>query len=182
MRCILVDDEIHAVDTMTRLLIGKVNIKLTSLVNNPFAILEEAKSQRDIDVAIIDICMEGVDGIELAMQLIEIRHDVKIILITGYGKDETIKRAKEQLGDNLHKILNKPYSSKAMLSALNELSSEVIETKKEVKIVTKGGFDLFLSGKLIEFTCKKSKELQLMQGEYLFQGTNQSVVFGLIRN
>ncbi len=159
MRCIFVDDELHAVETMTRLVVGKVNIQLTTLMNNPLEILKEAKSSNQIDVAVIDICMEGLDGIDLAKQLIEIRPHVKIILITGYGREQVYKRAEDLLGDNLYKILNKPYNPKSMLALLDEISEKFVSENRKITIKTHNGFDIFLNGEVLKFSCKKSKEL-----------------------
>jgi two-component system response regulator (stage 0 sporulation protein F) len=58
-------------------------------------------------VAFIDIRMPGMDGVELLGHLKTIAKDIRVIMITGYGRDEAVERAL-QLGT--FACLMKPFS------------------------------------------------------------------------
>ena len=74
-------------------------------------------------IVLLDVRMEGMDGIETLERLRQLDKKAKVIMVTGIGEEETMKRAKE-LGaiDYIHKPL-----------VLSELEKTVLRLAKRVK-------------------------------------------------
>jgi two-component system response regulator AtoC len=90
---LLVDDEERLLDSIARRmeLLGFVTFKATS---GPVAI--EIARQHDIDLAIVDFQMPGMDGLVTITKLKEYKPGLKTILLTGHGNDK-VKQATESL-------------------------------------------------------------------------------------
>ncbi len=58
-------------------------------------------------IAFLDIRMPGMDGVELLSRLLAIIPDLKVVMITGYSRDEAIGRA---LGLGAYACLMKPFN------------------------------------------------------------------------
>ncbi|MBF0452942.1 MAG: sigma-54-dependent Fis family transcriptional regulator [Candidatus Magnetomorum sp.] len=90
---LLVDDEEKLLGTIARrmTLLGFTPFKATS---GPIAI--EIAKEHDIGLAIVDLQMPGMDGLETITQLKKIHPHLKTILLTGHGNNK-IKQATEAL-------------------------------------------------------------------------------------
>ncbi|WP_045216288.1 response regulator [Desulfonatronovibrio magnus] len=83
------------------------------------AVLE--KQECPVDLIITDLRMPEMDGLELLKNLIEQKAKAKLLIITGYGERETIKKL-TQMG--LSTIINKPFSADILISNVKSLLSE----------------------------------------------------------
>ena len=92
MRTIVVDDEDIMLRSFIRLSEGIDALNIVGKFNAPVQALEYAR-EHTIDLAILDIAMPGMTGLELARKLREIRSDVLIVFVTAY--DEHIREANE---------------------------------------------------------------------------------------
>lgn len=74
-------------------------------------------------IALLDVRMEGMNGIETLERIRQLDKKIKVIMVTGVEEEETAKRAKE-LGalDYIHKPL-----------VLDELEKTVMKLAKRVK-------------------------------------------------
>jgi len=77
------------------------------------------------DLAILDIKMPEMDGIEVLQKLREVRGDVEVIMLTGYG---TLMTAKEAMRLGAYDYLTKPFD----LGLVKSIIREALEGKKEV--------------------------------------------------
>lgn len=111
--------------------------------------------QSKVDVAILDIEMFGLNGIELAKQCKEIDPNIRIIFLTGYS-DYAVSAFKVRASGYLLKPASDAEIQEELLYVTNEMP------KKEVpplRIQTFGNFEVFVNGKPLEFERNKAKEL-----------------------
>ena len=74
-----------------------------------------AENHDHLDLAILNVKMPVLTGIEMAHEMFEIESAIPIILITGVSED-----IQEEIGDNIKKVLRKPVPSKELISSLRE--------------------------------------------------------------
>lgn len=89
--------------------------------------LAVAQEER-FDAAIVDLKMEGMDGITLLERLLEIQPNLPVIILTAYG---TIAGAVEATKKGAYDFLTKPFDAKDLLYRLNK-AMEVKKLKVEV--------------------------------------------------
>jgi CheY-like chemotaxis protein len=68
-------------------------------------------SAQSIDLALLDLMMPGMNGIELAKQLQSGNPEVRIVLMTGYGPAEIARLIR----DNPYRIIWKPFRTESLL-------------------------------------------------------------------
>jgi two-component SAPR family response regulator len=111
-----------------------------------------------VDAAFLDIKMPTMNGIDLAKKLIEINPKLKVFFITAYTFDEQITA--QSIGSNFAGYCYKPYDNDLLSRQLDMLVEENNTGKKrEIRIKTFEGFDVFINGKPVDFRNKKSKEM-----------------------
>ena len=74
--------------------------------------------KRQHDLVIVDLVMEGMGGIDVIRKIMELRPDTKIIVLTGYGTQES---AIESLRLGVSDYLVKPCDRKLLLNSVSEL-------------------------------------------------------------
>ena len=88
LRLLLVDDEAPA-RARLRDLLGDISAEVPSIVvaeaADGFAALERAQAE-DLDVALIDIRMPGMDGVELARHLARLPNTPAVIFVTAFDQ------------------------------------------------------------------------------------------------
>ena len=83
---LLVDDEDDFRTTLAnRLKLRKIDI--TDVASGSEAI--ELVRQKSFDVAIIDVKMPGIDGIETLKQIKQLQPDIEIVMLTGHASIES---------------------------------------------------------------------------------------------
>jgi DNA-binding NtrC family response regulator len=104
------------------------------------AALKIAKDRR-FDLALTDLKMTGMDGIELLQQLLSHDSSIIVILLTAHG---TIDSAKEALRRGAFDYLQKPYDRDTLLSTvrralakLDALDAEIISASPQMEAVKK---------------------------------------------
>ena len=107
------------------------------------------------DVALLDIDMPGMNGLELAARIKEISPDTAVIFITGYSR-----YAVEAFAVRAQGYLMKPVSREALESNI----AYVLSIKRNpppnlVNVVTFGGFDVYAEGRQVKFKMAKCKEI-----------------------
>jgi len=86
-------------------------------------------SRRDFNVAIVDLVMPGISGLELLAKLKEVHPDCEILLLTGQG---TIETAVEAMKRGAYDFLTKPFPL-AELEVLIQKAYERQQLQKENK-------------------------------------------------
>src|SRR2546425_10834490 len=79
------------------------------------AAIKFAKERR-FDLALTDLKMTGMDGIELLQHLLALDSSIIVILLTAHG---TIESAKEALRRGAYDYLQKPYDKQVLLDTIN---------------------------------------------------------------
>ena len=115
--CILiVDDERSICDVLSKLFRGQGWEPIVAHHGLEACRLYE-KYRKRIDVALIDVTMPGMTGIEVFMHLYHINHQVKVILTTGYSK---IDRMPFKLECALCDFIKKPFQSDEIIDTVKK--------------------------------------------------------------
>ncbi len=99
---LLVDDEVEFLATVTRAL-ERRDVKVVCATSGIDAL--QLVNIRNFDVAVIDVKMPGMDGIELFRSLRAVVPDLPVIILTGHG---SIPQAFETSRDGVFDYLSKP--------------------------------------------------------------------------
>src|SRR5829696_625212 len=104
------------------------------------AALKFAKDRR-FDLALTDLKMTGMDGIELLQQLLALDSSIIVILLTAHG---SIESAKDALRRGAFDYLEKPYDKAALLATINRaldrldaIDTEIISASPKMETVKK---------------------------------------------
>lgn len=81
----LVDDELPVLELLERMLASIPDVKITGKYQNPAKALEGMAGLLP-DAAFLDIDMPGMNGIELAEKLYEIKPDMEFVFVTAYDQ------------------------------------------------------------------------------------------------
>src|SRR5438477_7412219 len=135
---LVVDDEKPQRDILQEIL-GSAGYNVTAAASGEAA-LKFAK-ERSFDLALTDLKMTGMDGIELLQQLLAFDSSIIVILLTAHG---SIDSAKEALRRGAFDYLEKPFERDALLetirralSRLDALDQEIISASQEMEAVKK---------------------------------------------
>ena len=116
VRILLVDDEESVLKSLQ--LILQIRGFHVEGRTDPSEALEQLRSDpKQFDLIITDMTMPGIRGDELAIEALKIRHDIPIILTTGYNDKIDEKRAKS-IG--IRKYLEKPFTEEEITQAIHE--------------------------------------------------------------
>jgi CheY-like chemotaxis protein len=64
-----------------------------------------------IDLAVLDVMMPGMNGVELAKCIHSVNPDIPIVLMTGYGPEEIMRVVGE---NNPYRIMWKPFNTESL--------------------------------------------------------------------
>jgi DNA-binding NtrC family response regulator len=73
--------------------------------------------QERLDLALVDIKMPGMDGIEAFCELKNVKKDMEVIILTGHG---TLRTAKEAMRLGAYDYLTKPFDLRLVKSVIQE--------------------------------------------------------------
>ena len=125
---LLVDDEIPFVETMTKRL-SKRDLKIVSAFTGREA-LDVLEKDRSIEVAILDVKMPGMDGIETLSEIKKRYPLVEVIMLTGHA---TVETGIEGMKLGAFDYLMKPCDMDILMSKVEEASSK--KRQHENKII-----------------------------------------------
>ncbi|KPG73780.1 response regulator [Enterococcus sp. RIT-PI-f] len=139
---IVVDDEALIANGVAKL-VQTFDLPLT--IKKIFTDSEEALAycqSTPIDIAITDINMPNLNGLELIKQLKEINPTIQIIILTGFG---SFTFAKEAMSLGVKFFLEKPILPDKMRAALLETSQLSERRKLESKLYLKRQIEQFIN-------------------------------------
>ena len=102
IKVLLVDDEIHFVEVLFKRL-KKRNMDVTKTFSGTEGI--QALRQVDFDVAVLDLKMEDIDGLEVLKIFKKMYPKIEVIILTGHESEQT---AQEGLQYGAFAYLTKP--------------------------------------------------------------------------
>ncbi len=105
----------------------------------------EAASREDFDVAVVDLKMPGIDGIEVQKRLKELQPLLPCIVLTGYG---SVENALESGKYNAFKFLSKPVDMDTLTRTIQAAYEYRKEQEKMVAGSENGGSDAKKEGRL----------------------------------
>jgi len=118
IRLLLVDDEESYVSILKKRL-SRRNIDVTSALSGLEAI--RTLRNKDFDVAILDLKMEDMDGIEVLRIFKMIYPSMEVIILTGHGSE---KAAREGMKLGAFDYLTKPCELEDLLIKIKEAYSK----------------------------------------------------------
>ena len=124
---LVVDDEVDFLDSVRRGLItsGYTNVTMES---DPLKVAQHLEANYDYDIALIDITMPGMSGIELLERFKELSPQTECIMVTAIDEARV---AVECLRKGAYDYLVKPISKEDMILSL----SRALERKRLVDIL-----------------------------------------------
>lgn len=102
IKLLLVDDEIGFVDVLSKRL-SKRNMDVTAAYSGTEAI--QTLRKQDFDVAVLDLKMEDMDGIEILRIFKKLIPTMPVIMLTGHGSEQA---AREGMACGAFDYLTKP--------------------------------------------------------------------------
>ena len=123
---LLVDDDINLLETMSHLLAQKGYI-VTPATGSSYAITILKNKCKEFDVVVTDLCMPGINGLELAGMIREVSLDIPVILHSG--KIDIINE-RQAAKAGIAETITKPYR----VEDLDELIKKVIKGNRHYKV------------------------------------------------
>lgn len=152
MKIICVDDEMSILHNFLNDIIDKNEVDCKFFKDMPEKI-EAYVKENDVSAAFLDVNMPNINGLELAENLIAINHNIKIVFMTGLNITEN--DLEKSVRANTLGFLYKPYD----VDVLSHYLTVIGNKPRRMRVVTFDSFDCFLSGRIVKFSSKKSKEL-----------------------
>jgi DNA-binding response OmpR family regulator len=117
IRLLLVDDEKAYVDVLSNRL-GKRNIDVTKALSGTEGV--QALRKQDFDVAVLDLKMEDMDGLEVLRIFKKMVPQMPVIMLTGHGSEQAARDGVE-LG--AFDYLMKPCDFDELMKKIKEAAS-----------------------------------------------------------
>ena len=123
---VVVDDQAVVLE-FCRVTLERAGFKVFTATSGDQALNLFGPNRSPIDLALIDIVMPGMSGIELAKRLEELNTGVRIVLMSGYSPDE-IKRVVGESAAHYRSIW-KPLDPRTLVQMIkNALDGEPLKT------------------------------------------------------
>ncbi|RLB41749.1 MAG: response regulator [Deltaproteobacteria bacterium] len=138
MRVLLIDDEQTLLEYLSkRLLREGFTVKAT--FSGEEAV--EVASNENFDVAVVDLKMPGIDGVETQKRLKKIQPFLQCVVLTGHGSVETALESGQQ---DAFKYLLKPIDYENLVETIKEAYKKKIELvnakfKEQVEEIYRSG-------------------------------------------
>jgi DNA-binding NtrC family response regulator len=166
---LVVDDDKPQREILEMILSGE-GYDVTTAASGEAAI--KFAKERRFDLALTDLKMTGMDGIELLQHLLGFDSSIIVILLTAHG---TIDSAKEALRRGAYDYLQKPYDKQALLETinraldkLNAIDTEIVSASPKMENV-----------KRMVLKVAHSSSTVLIRGE---SGTGKELIARAIHN
>src|ERR687896_949753 len=166
---LVVDDEKAQREILEMILSGE-GYDVTTAASGEAAL--RIQRERRFDLALTDLKMTGMDGIELLSKLLGLDSSIIVILLTAHG---SIESAKEALRRGAFDYLEKPYDKTALLETINralqrleDLDTEIISASPNMEAV-----------KRMILKVARSNSTVLIRGE---SGTGKELIARAIHN
>lgn len=118
IRLLLVDDEEGYVHVLANRL-AKRNIEVTKSYSGQQAI--QALRKQDFDVAVLDLKMEDMDGIEVLKILKKMDPRLEVVMLTGHGSEQA---ARDGMEYGAFDYLTKPCELEELLEKIRDAAKQ----------------------------------------------------------
>ena len=124
-RILVIDDEPDML-VLLRMIIEDNTDYAVQTTNNPSEALRMF-TEENYDLVITDLKMPGMDGLEVFDELVALRSDIPVIIITAYGSPDV---ADEALKKGVSDFITKPFRKDTIIFTVNRVL-ELARLKKE---------------------------------------------------
>ncbi len=156
MKTIMVDDMALDMQLLELKCADLPDFEIVGKFTDPLEAEAYAKTH-EVDFAMLDIDMPGMNGIELAMRLRALRKDIIIVFITAHPRF-----AVEAFRMKADYMVFKPFDRDDVLDLLERVKLLQNRQKKRVLFHTFGSFEMLVDGKPVRFLSSKAKELMAL--------------------
>ena len=135
IRLLLIDDEEGYLEVLSKRL-AKRGVEVMTADNGAAGI--QALRRYDFDVAVVDLKMEDMDGIEILKIFKKMDPDLAVIILTGHGSEQA---ARDGMSQGAYDYLTKPCDLSDLLAKIKKASAagdyrRLIESGERRKNVT----------------------------------------------
>jgi DNA-binding response OmpR family regulator len=125
--------------------------------------LEIISNQADIDIALLDVMLPGIDGFEVCKKIREMNKTIGIIILTAKSQEMDKVTGLITGADD---YITKPFSPTELIARIDSLYRRVsvIKSENRDKIIRSGPFALNLQNRTL---TKNNKNVELTQVEFL---------------
>jgi Response regulator containing CheY-like receiver and SARP domains len=153
MKTIMVDNEVKAIKIFETYAKDMPDVELMGEFTDGMEAAVFVK-EHPVDLAVLDVEMEGVDGISLGKMLKLLYPDILLIYITGHED-----YAMDAFRLHAAAYLLKPYTRDQLYYEIETAKLLSRRVRKGIFVKTFGHFDVFVNGRPIMFRSGKAKEL-----------------------
>ncbi len=181
MKILMVDDDLLVLNALSTIL-GKSGFEIVLATTDSKKAIETYK-ESEIDVVILDIRMKEVNGVDVAIEILDFDKDAKIMLLTTFNDRDDIIRALNK--GVLGVILKDNVASLIPAIESVSLGNKILDNELNLKNLfnnTKKDFDL-LTQKEIEILEQIAKGLsnkEISEKLFLSEGTVRNYISGIL--
>lgn len=124
-KVLLVDDEEEFIELMSQRLETR-GLKVVTVTSGEQAIV--MAGDQNFDVAVVDLAMPGIDGIETLKQIKEKRPDIEVIMLTGQA---TVQSGIEAMKYGAIDFLEKPVDLNVLMEKIHQAKQERMDALKK---------------------------------------------------
>ena len=181
MKILMVDDDLLVLNALSTIL-GKSGYEIVLATTDSKKAIEIYKENK-IDVVILDIRMKEVNGVDVAIQILDFDKDAKIMLLTTFNDRDDIIRALNKgvlgviLKDNVASLIpaieSVSLGNKILDNELN-LKNLFNTTKKDFNLLTQKEIEI------LEQIAKGLSNKEISEKLFLSEGTVRNYISGIL--
>lgn len=181
MKILMVDDDLLVLNALSTIL-GKSGYEIVLATTDSKKAVETYK-ESEIDVVILDIRMKEVNGVDVAIEILDFDKDAKIMLLTTFNDRDDIIRALNKgvlgviLKDNVASLIpaieSVSLGNKILDNELN-LKNLFNTTKKDFNLLTQKEIEI------LEQIAKGLSNKEISEKLFLSEGTVRNYISGIL--
>lgn len=181
MKILMVDDDLLVLNALSTIL-GKSGYEIVLATTDSKKAIETYKENK-IDVVILDIRMKDVNGVDIAIEILDFDKDAKIMLLTTFNDRDDIIRALNKgvlgviLKDNVASLIpaieSVSLGNKILDNELN-LKNLFNTTKKDFELLTQKEIEI------LEQIAKGLSNKEISEKLFLSEGTVRNYISGIL--
>ena len=173
MKILMVDDDLLVLNALSTIL-GKSGFEIVLATTDSKKAVETYK-ESEIDVVILDIRMKEVNGVDVAIEILEYDKDAKIMLLTTFNDRDDIIRVilKDNVASLIPAIESVSLGNKILDNELN-LKNLFNTTKKDFNLLTQKEIEI------LEQIAKGLSNKEISEKLFLSEGTVRNYISGIL--
>ena len=181
MKILMVDDDLLVLNALSTIL-GKSGFEIVLATTDSKKAVETYKENK-INVVILDIRMKEVNGVDVAIEILEYDKDAKIMLLTTFNDRDDIMRALDR--GVLGVILKDNVASLIPAIESVSLGNKILDNELNLKNLfntTKKDFDLLTQKEveILEQIAKGLSNKEISEKLFLSEGTVRNYISGIL--